>query len=87
MVMPNVHIWDIEGVQYRNDKKQFLSHGKELNQDSSVLTLGKWNKDSSIDWYLMYEITKSIYINHTVICTNPDMSYTLNVMSIYQNDS
>jgi len=35
----------------------------------------------------MYEITKSIYINHAVICTNPDMSYALNDVSIYQNDS
>ena len=41
MVGPNVHIWDIEGVQYGNGDKKFFPYGKELNQDSSVLTLDK----------------------------------------------
>ena len=86
MVVLEVHRWDIEWVQYGNDKKGSC-HTERIKSKLSVSTLGKWNKDSSIDWYLMYEITKSIYINHTVICTNPDMSYALNVVSIYQNDS
>ncbi len=47
--------------------RKVLATQKGLNKNSRVSTLGKWNKDSSIDWYLMNEITKSIYINRLIL--------------------
>ena len=41
MVVPNIHICDIEGVQYRHDEKRIFSHGNKLYQESSVSTLDK----------------------------------------------
>ena len=45
-----------------------------LNKDLSILILDRYNH-------------KEYFIHHAVMCTNPEMSYALNVMSIYQNDS
>jgi hypothetical protein len=61
-------------VQYGNDEKSFC-HMEEVETRFKCF------------WHLMSEAIWMIWsIMYTIIYTYPDMSYALNVMSIYQSD-
>ena len=73
MVVPDIHTWDIERVQYRNNKKGSCCMERIVSRFKCFDT---WWVKSHEDFDRLYH---DMYISR--------MSYALNVMSIYQNDS
>ena len=75
MVVPEYIDEILNEVQYGKRWESFLSHGRGWSKIQMFWHL--MSKTTWMNWSIMY----------TMICTYSDMSYALNVMSIYQNDS